>query len=238
VFDSAKARVEGTEAAKYVASSSKQQAKQEARQLPGKKVPKWKREHEQFIAVLRGAKGGSSNADEQNSDFPEEPVDDGLTPCPHCGRRFNETNAERHIKICLSVFKGKTKISLPSNPGRGTIPKPANVPSNTTPKKLGATMGATPTRPAAKVANGRPAGNVPAPTLSPKRQQQDYTNVKSKVGIPTKEAAMVSCPHCTRKFEKHAAQRHIPICLNVFSKPKQAGTPVKANHATMTRRPF
>mmetsp|Transcript_27151 Transcript_27151/g.31328 ORF Transcript_27151/g.31328 Transcript_27151/m.31328 type:complete len:194 (-) Transcript_27151:68-649(-) len=30
----------------------------------------------------------------------------------------------------------------------------------------------------------------------------------------------VSCPHCERKFSAAAAERHIPVCQNIFHKPK------------------
>lgn len=36
---------------------------------------------------------------------------DDLVPCPHCGRTFNETSAERHIPKCKDI-KGKVRASV------------------------------------------------------------------------------------------------------------------------------
>lgn len=41
---------------------------------------------------------------------PEEEMDDRV-PCPHCGRKFGENAAEKHIAICLKVFGGKNKAN-------------------------------------------------------------------------------------------------------------------------------
>ncbi len=109
VFDSTKARVEGTEAAQFVKKLPK-----EPTPKPAPKKAKWKRDHEQFMAALRSAKGPSQS--DGISTEPEEPEDDGLVPCPHCGRRFNDTAATRHIPICKNVFlnKGNKNKPLPS----------------------------------------------------------------------------------------------------------------------------
>ena len=45
------------------------------------------------------------------------PIDDGLIPCPHCGRTFNETAAERHIERCKNI-KARPK-TLKAGGGRG-----------------------------------------------------------------------------------------------------------------------
>ena len=36
--------------------------------------------------------------------------DPSLVPCPHCGRRFNETAGERHMQHCKNI-KAKVKLS-------------------------------------------------------------------------------------------------------------------------------
>lgn len=71
------------------------------------KSSKWKMQSEQFRANLRAAKlseeGGQAyeDATKQASAYNAQ----GLTPCPHCGRSFNEEAAARHIPICARKAK-------------------------------------------------------------------------------------------------------------------------------------
>ena len=65
------------------------------------------------MAAARGVKS-SPTAGEDDATV-ENIVDDGLVPCPHCNRRFNEKAAARHIPKCLEI---KAKINLlPMQPG-------------------------------------------------------------------------------------------------------------------------
>jgi len=63
------------------------------------KKDKWRREHEQLQGAMRANKGTGEAA--------VHTPDPGLVPCPHCGRKFNESSADRHIAICQSVFSKK-----------------------------------------------------------------------------------------------------------------------------------
>ena len=38
-----------------------------------------------------------------------EDVNEVLTPCPHCGRKFNEISYPKHVKSCVKVFQKKRK---------------------------------------------------------------------------------------------------------------------------------
>ncbi|CAI2365733.1 unnamed protein product [Moneuplotes crassus] len=53
---------------------------------------KWRSESEQFRAVMKAARTGKP--------MEVQIVDDGLVPCPHCKRTFNEHAAKRHIEDC------------------------------------------------------------------------------------------------------------------------------------------
>ncbi|XP_059160336.1 zinc finger C2HC domain-containing protein 1C-like [Physella acuta] len=109
-FDSSKKRVEGTELAKYAGKSRKPE--------PPKKKSNWRAHHEQFIESLRYAKK-VTQIEKEGGDLrslapPPTTVDPDLVPCPHCGRTFNETAAERHIPRCQAL---KTRPA-PSNTRR------------------------------------------------------------------------------------------------------------------------
>ena len=71
------------------------------------KASKWKMQSEQFRANLRSAKlaeeGGEAyeQAAKQATAYNAQ----DLTPCPHCGRTFNDEAANRHIPICARKAK-------------------------------------------------------------------------------------------------------------------------------------
>jgi len=64
---------------------------------------KWKAESEAFRANLRAARGAPLSKDEQQS--LAQASEAGLTPCPHCGRKFNDNAAQRHISFCATKSK-------------------------------------------------------------------------------------------------------------------------------------
>lgn len=95
----------------------KQQEKQQSTQKP--KTGNWKRQHEEFQAVCRAGRG-------EEPPPPAKPKDDGLIPCPHCGRRFQQHAADRHIPICAKVVN---RPKAPPKPSR--MPPSPNVSSRT-----------------------------------------------------------------------------------------------------------
>lgn len=107
VFDPVAARVKGTEAEKYV---------RRAKNAPEPKVMKnsnWRRKHEDFIQTIRAAKQVQTHiaSGGKLSDLPPPPPSDysDYVPCPHCGRKFNQTAADRHIPKCATMLHNKPK---------------------------------------------------------------------------------------------------------------------------------
>ena len=45
--------------------------------------------------------------------------------CPHCGRRFNEAAADRHIPKCASISSNKSKPGAGRSAAAGAAKKPA-----------------------------------------------------------------------------------------------------------------
>jgi len=90
-FDMKKARVEGTEAAQFAKAADKVAKKYEQKA----KKSNWKAKSEAFRATMRAAKDPNATPAPvvENPDF---------VKCPHCGRSFNESAAERHIPKCNS----------------------------------------------------------------------------------------------------------------------------------------
>ena len=77
-------------------SSSSASASASASASSSAKSAKWKARSEQFRAAMRAAR------DPGAAPAPAGP-DPSLVPCPHCGRRFNEKAAERHIPKCQTI---------------------------------------------------------------------------------------------------------------------------------------
>lgn len=101
VFDPTKMRTSGDpEMAKFAKAALKKDAVPAA-PIPGKRD--WRVEHENFVAAMRAAR----NAKKLGAAAPPPPPsipDPSFIPCPHCGRRFNQTAAERHIPNCANTI--------------------------------------------------------------------------------------------------------------------------------------
>ncbi|CAF0826318.1 unnamed protein product [Rotaria sordida] len=103
VFDSTKQRLQGTEAASYY-------RKGKGRNEPAKpQIPKsnWRQKHEDFIRSIRYAKQASDyeKAGGRLADLPPPPasMNPDYIQCPHCGRNYAPSVAERHIPKCVNI---------------------------------------------------------------------------------------------------------------------------------------
>lgn len=89
-----------------------------------KPAPKsnWRRKHEDFINAIRSAKQVQAHlaAGGKLSDLPPPPASDtsDYVQCPHCGRKFNQSAAERHIPKCENMLHNKPVHSRAPKPKR------------------------------------------------------------------------------------------------------------------------
>jgi endogenous inhibitor of DNA gyrase (YacG/DUF329 family) len=208
VFDSTKARVKDTEAVKYIDKIKKEKANDkkgnESDNGKIKGMAKWKREHEMFMAMVRSNKKGEESSQEDQAIIKKMMEEDpDMVKCPHCGRTFNKEASERHIPICL-------KLNSRPKPS----PNRSNINNN---NGNGDTHIGRPTATSAR-SNGNIGSNGKTPT---KMEQGGNLKVSTGGSRWNQADSMVPCPHCDRKFEKHAAERHIPICQSVTNKPKK-----------------
>jgi hypothetical protein len=175
-----------------------------------------------------------------NEDDMHPPADGGpKVPCAHCGRTFNPQSYQRHAKICEKVFirKRKTfdsaKMRIEGNPDLKEFVDHggADVPNARTGSKRGA-------KPALewKLSSREQAATTAATPGANWRHQSDAFRAALRSARETTEAvasgaplpppiasapdpSMKQCPHCSRRFNTNAAERHIPVCQSIRAKP-------------------
>jgi hypothetical protein len=176
-----------------------------------------------------------------NEDDMHPPADGGpKVPCAHCGRTFNPQSYQRHAKICEKVFirKRKTfdsaKMRIEGNPDLKEFVDHggADVPN----ARAGSKKGAKPAL-ERKLSSKEQAAAATAATPGAKwRHQSDAFRAALRSARETTEAvasgaplpppiasapdpSMKQCPHCSRRFNANAAERHIPVCQSIRAKP-------------------
>ncbi|KAL3136295.1 Zinc finger C2HC domain-containing protein 1A [Trebouxia sp. C0010 RCD-2024] len=95
--------------------------------VQGKAGAKWRNQSDQLRAAMASSKGGPEAS---VTAFGGAPIasapDPSLVPCPHCGRRFNEIAAERHIPKCQDIRAKPSRLLA----GAGQKRQPALSPAS------------------------------------------------------------------------------------------------------------
>uniref|UniRef100_A0A8C5QH84 C2HC/C3H-type domain-containing protein n=1 Tax=Leptobrachium leishanense TaxID=445787 RepID=A0A8C5QH84_9ANUR len=144
------------------------------------------------------------------------PSDSELVPCPSCGRRFMANRLEKHSLACEKIQNARRKV-FDSSKARAkgteleqflrkngkTSSSDAQVNNNAWRQKHESFLRTIrQTRTVQQViARGGKLSDVPPPTPD---ENPDY----------------ITCPHCTRRFAPRVAERHIPKCETIKSKPR------------------
>ncbi|EDV91584.1 GH13179 [Drosophila grimshawi] len=129
IFDASKQRVKGTDAEKITkqqkpgvsrTQSTYSSAAQQQGLRTSVKKSNWRKKHEEFIEAIRAAKKVQAHLARGGklSDLPPPPPSENpdYIQCPHCGRRFNQQAAERHIPRCATMIHNKPRRSTPLAP--------------------------------------------------------------------------------------------------------------------------
>ena len=129
VFDSSKHRRAGTDmeafAPKTTSAKKQQQGPPPAESNRPNSIPRWKQQSEELRAAMRAMRE-VKDAMANGRPLPPPPVsapDPSLVQCPHCGRRFNEVAAARHIPSCKTTVN-KPKFLKAGTGGAGLLMAP------------------------------------------------------------------------------------------------------------------
>lgn len=109
VFDPTKMRMKGTDLEEFARKSAK--SGHRSPDPPSPKKGDWRQKRNAFIETIRQAKAVQRHvaAGGKASDLPPPPPMDtsDYVRCPHCGRKFSEAAAERHIPKCKNIKSNK-----------------------------------------------------------------------------------------------------------------------------------
>lgn len=130
-FDSHKQRVEGTELQNYRPPKTTGRGGKSGAVAGGigggRSTSNWRQKHEELVGAIRNARQ-TKRAMETGGPLPPPPppsINPDYVQCPYCGRRFNETAAERHIPFCKSRNEKLPPMKTSTKPTAGPTPAAA-----------------------------------------------------------------------------------------------------------------
>ncbi|CAG9565189.1 unnamed protein product [Danaus chrysippus] len=173
----------------------------------------------------RGAMQRTVNSSPQTSASKARPTAERSEgACVVCGRRFAPDRLARHQDICRKTHAKKRKpFDVLKHRLAGTEAEPfisrlRKTPANSSATKLQKPLNST----------WRQKHEEFIQAIRAAKQVQAHLNAGGKLSDlppppPSENPDYVQCPHCKRRFNQAAADRHIPKCANFqFNKTKQA----------------
>lgn len=149
----------------------------------------------------------------ESSDALAHSFSNGLSSCPTCQRTFNPESFEKHMRVCKKVFVQKRK-TFDSQKKRLLANDETSSLVSLEPSK----------RPidSASNASEKPTVDhvVPKWKADSEAFRQAMRAIKTGAEVVSKpDPSLIECPHCNRRFSSQAAERHIPLCNSIKSKP-------------------
>ncbi|KAM4690546.1 zinc finger C2HC domain-containing protein 1C [Rhinophrynus dorsalis] len=150
------------------------------------------------------------------SDSAPEVLDSELVPCELCGRNFTVQRLEKHTQVCEKMQSSKRKVFDSSK---------ARVKGTDLEQYLQTKGRTQPTVSKVQGSTWRQKHEAFQRTI---RQAREVQHVIAKGGKlsdlppppPDENPDYVTCPHCSRRFAPRVAERHIPKCETIKSKPR------------------
>jgi len=141
-----------------------------------------------------------------------------LQGCPDCDRKFRPEALARHVGICKKVFLQKRKV-FDSKRKRLT-----DNPELLQSKQSSSTMGRS-ARQSAAAAGGTAKWRQDSEAFrEAMKGAREYSSAIASGAPPPviasrPDPSYIQCPHCSRRFNQTAGERHIPVC-NSKSRPQ------------------
>ena len=153
-----------------------------------------------------------------------------LKQCDTCGRKFNQRALTIHQKSCVKVFASKRQaFDVAKQRAEGTDLARF--------KRMGGGGGGSMDddglfgyKSKAKTSTvSQTKRSVASSGKAPPKWKKESERFRAGLrAVRTGEAVdpeydedLVPCPHCSRSFNEHAAERHIPQCTNIKAKPSR-----------------
>jgi len=164
-------------------------------------------------------KGGDSSPWEGANGGAKEAADMRLVECGNCGRRFAEDRVGKHEKVCGSQ-KARKQYSMKNHRVQGQDH-------------------------AAYALNEKYQNTEPKKESNWRAKREEFIiNIRNarKGGSPAPAAVnpdYIQCPHCQRRFNEAAAERHIPKCKDLGTKSvgQPRSTPKNGNSVRTIAKP-
>uniref|UniRef100_A0A6P7GER9 Zinc finger C2HC domain-containing protein 1C-like n=1 Tax=Diabrotica virgifera virgifera TaxID=50390 RepID=A0A6P7GER9_DIAVI len=158
---------------------------------------------------------------------------DDLTECNYCGRRFAEDRVQKHEEVCSKTGKKKRKAyDATKHRVMGTELESYILPSKG--KAKANNMKVSTKNPPKK--DWRRTHEEFIAAIRAAKEAQTHLAKGGKLSDlppppPSTNPDYVQCPHCNRRFNEAAAERHIPKCADYqFNKPKPGASKTKPTY--------
>ncbi|KAM7359811.1 uncharacterized protein ACRADG_001554 isoform 1-T3 [Cochliomyia hominivorax] len=158
----------------------------------------------------------------------------GMASCQYCQRHFNEDRLGKHEDVCKKMTSKKRKIfDASKHRVKGTEAekylkkgKAITTVSSKPISNVIKTMQSSETNSGEKKNNWRKKHEEFIAAIREAKKVQAYLAKGGKLSDlppppPSENPDYIQCPHCNRRFNESAAERHIPKCANMqHNKPK------------------
>uniref|UniRef100_A0A1I8P2P7 C2HC/C3H-type domain-containing protein n=1 Tax=Stomoxys calcitrans TaxID=35570 RepID=A0A1I8P2P7_STOCA len=156
----------------------------------------------------------------------------GMAACQYCQRNFNEDRLQKHEDVCRKMTSTKRKIfDASKHRVKGTEAEKyvAKKGKLTAAPKISPVIAAVKNNAQAdgsKKSNWRKKHEEFINAIREAKKVQAYLAKGGKLSDlppppPSENPDYIQCPHCNRRFNESAAERHIPKCANMqHNKPK------------------
>ncbi|KAL1376712.1 hypothetical protein pipiens_016737 [Culex pipiens pipiens] len=166
------------------------------------------------------------------------PVPDGMARCSVCGRNFAEDRVAKHMEICRKTKSKKRKVfDVTKHRVQGTDAEKYVLRKGKTGAAASSSSKKSISGPAASTAAAATSGGKGdwrrkheefIAAIRAAKEMKAYLAKGGKLSDlppppPSENPDYVQCPHCSRRFNQTAAERHIPKCKTMLhNKPKPA----------------